>query len=406
MSKNNVAVDMPKDIKLNNKPYYSHIFLCLVGVCFMAWFYYGPRVIILMLISALASFLTEIIAVKLSGKNIKKSNLTAVLSGIILSLLMPASLPYGFMAISSVMMIVIGKVAFGGLENQIFPCTAVGFALSSLCWSEYILVYPSPVANGALPLNSHTGLELTESFTSIVDSVTVPSISYIDLMLGAYTGPMGTTHIIVLFVCALTFMFRATASRMVFISSLATIFSFQYLIPTLGNSVISSLVYELLSGSTLFIIIFIACDPAIVPKKRSARLIYGILVGCFTVLFRRVGNIENAAIFGVLAACIFVSTLDKYFYHVSDFFAHIWSKRTSVYPAVGQCFVKLLDKKDRLSSERKEILKQMKEKRIQKAEEKKASKQLAENVSDEQIEDSLDNMWFSDSEESEEQNNE
>ncbi len=406
MSENNMAIEMPKDLKLNNKPYYSHIFLCLLGVCFMAWFYYGKRAIVLMLISALTSYLTEIIAVKLSGKKITKSNLTAVISGIILSLLMPASLPYEYMAISSVMMIVIGKIAFGGLENQIFPCTAVGFALSSLCWGEYILVYPNPVANGALPLASHTGLELAQSFTSIVDSVTVPSISYIDLMLGAYTGPMGTTHIIVLFVCAMTFMFRATASRMVFISSLATIFSFQYLTPTLGNSVISSLIYELLSGSTLFIIIFIACDPAIVPKKRSARLVYGILVGCFTVLFRRVGNIENAAIFGVLAACIFVNSLDKYFYYVSDFFTRIWSKRTSVYPAVGQCFVKLLDKKDMLYSERKEILKQIKEKRIQKVEEKKASKMATEVVSDEQVEDSLDNIWFSDSEESGEQNDE
>lgn len=406
MSENNVAIKMPKDLKLNTKPYYSHIFLCLLGVCFMAWFYYGERAIILMLVSALTSFLTEIISVKLSGKKITKMNLTSVISGIILSLLMPASLPYEYMVISSAMMIVIGKIAFGGLDNQIFPCTAIGFALSSLCWSEYILVYPAPIANGSLPLSSHTGLELSESFTSIVDSVTVPAISYIDLMLGAYTGPMGTTHIIVLFVCALTFMFRATASRMVFISSLATIFSFQYLMPTLGNSVLSSLTYELLSGSTLFIIIFIACDPAIVPKKRSARLIYGILVGCFTVLFRRVGNIENAAIFGVIAACIFVNSLDKYFYHISDFFARIWSKRTNVYPAIGKCFVNLLDKKDKLSSERKEILLKMKENRVLKAQLKNEAKQASEKPIEENTEESLGNIWFSDSEESEERNDE
>lgn len=393
MSENNLATNLPTNLKLNNKPYYSHIFLCLLGVCFMAWFYYGTRALILILVSAMTSYITELVSVKLSRKKISKSNLTAFLSGIILALLMPATLPYELMAAASFMMIVIGKIAFGGLENQIFPCTAIGFALSSLCWGEYILAYPAPVANGSLPLASHTGVELVESFTSVVDSVTVPAISYIDLMLGAYTGPMGTTHIILLFVCALTFMFRATASRMVFISSLATILSFQYLMPTLGNDHLTSLIYELLSGSTLFIIIFIACDPAIVPQKRSARLIYGILVGCFTVLFRRVGAIENAAVFGVIAACIFVGALDKYFYHVSDFFSKLWSKRTSVYPAIGHCFVRLLDKRDTLSKERNEIIASLKE--------NKAKKEKTDNDVEENSESTLDNIWFSESVESE-----
>lgn len=331
MSEINMAFDEKRLItKLNKKPYYSHIFMCLLGVCFMSWFYYGKRAIVLIALSAAVSFFTELISLKLSGKEFSVKDVSAIESGIILALLMPASLPYEIMAVSAFMMILIGKVAFGGIKNQIFPSAAVGFALASICWSEYVLVYPAPVANGELPLSSHINVTLSESFTRLADSVRIPAVSSMDLMLGAFTGPMGTTCILLLVICAVTFICRATASRMVIFSSLSVIFIFQYLFPTLGNGFVSSMAYELLSGSTLFIVLFIACDPATVPEKRSARLIFGLLVGLFTVLFRRAGGIENAAVFGVLAACLFVDILDRYFYRVSDFLAYVWSKRKNI----------------------------------------------------------------------------
>lgn len=395
----NVVNDLPGN-RAQKKPYYSHIFICLIGISFMSWFYYGWRAIILIGISALAAFITEFISIKLSHRDFDYKDVSAIESGIILALLMPASLPYGLMVASSIIMIIVGKVAFGGIKNQIFPSASVGFALCSLCWSEYILVYPTPIANSSLSLASHITDTLNQSFTSLADSVTAPAVSGLDLMLGAYAGPMGTTHIIVLAVCALTFLFRAAASRMVFFASMSVIFSMQYFFPSMGKDVLSSLVYELLSGSTLFIIIFIASDPAIVPKKRSSRLIYGLMVGGFTVLFRRVGGIENAAVFGVLASCPFVAVLDRYFYHVSDFFTRIWATRFTWLSRLQHRFTSLYKRQRILSEQRKEIISDIKkcmaekaqvkqQKQLEKAEQKAAL--IYEKIKNEEMQNHDDN---------------
>ncbi|MEG0615198.1 MAG: RnfABCDGE type electron transport complex subunit D, partial [Oscillospiraceae bacterium] len=137
------------------------------------------------------------------------------------------------------------------------------------------------------------------------------AVSDIDIILGRYIGPMGTTHIIVLIVSAVVLMFRRSISALTFCSGLTTIAVLTYIFPKFGTSPISSVYYECISGMTIFGLIFLACDYFTMPKTRSSRFLYGVIIGVITVVFRHIGTVENPIVFAVLLANPIRISLDR-----------------------------------------------------------------------------------------------
>lgn len=278
----------------------TEVIMILSVLVFMSYFYYGLRVIIVVFISISSCYLTDIICCKLNKKHYKLNDLSAISTGLILALMMPASIPYEIMIFASCFAIVIGKQVFGGKGKNVFVPAAVGFILSSFCWKEAVLMYPKP--GEALPLASHVSTEIFQSFTQNLNIAKIPSVSDIDIFLGKFSGPMGATHIFILIIAVLILLFRRDISLLVFLTALSTITVFAFFFPKFGNSQGTSVLYELTSGMVIFGLIFISCDYFTVPKNRSSRFLYGLIIGLLTVLLRRVGNTENPILFATIIA--------------------------------------------------------------------------------------------------------
>ena len=139
-----------------------------------------------------------------------------------------------------------------------------------------------------------------------------PSISEFDMVLGRFAGPMGTTHIIVLLVCAIVLLCRRSISFTTFTSCLGTLLASAFFFPqAIRETRISSVLFEIMGGATLFVLIFIACDKRNSPKTRFGRLLYGIIVAILTILFRRYANIEVGMIFAVIISNVLCEALDN-----------------------------------------------------------------------------------------------
>ena len=80
----------------------------------MAYYYYGLRVLILTAVSVVTSVIVDYVCVSLMKRKYDWSDQSPVMDALLLTLLMPASVPYSIMAISTALMVVIGKYAFGG----------------------------------------------------------------------------------------------------------------------------------------------------------------------------------------------------------------------------------------------------------------------------------------------------
>ncbi len=288
------------------KPYYvvlSDYLICLIALAILSFYYYGLRAIIVVIICIATSLLTDYICVKLRGKNYARFDISAIISGFTFALLLPASVSYTIAIISCIFMIVVGKQAFGGNENPVFSTVSVGFSFAVLCFNDYIFHYPIPTTNGSLPLDNIITENLVPSFTHSYSYVADPSFDFFTMLLGRYTGPMGTTHIIILAIAAFILLARGSISKIPFVVTLFTVLGFSFLFPAQeGLHPINSVLNELFGSSLLFALTFVACDFKFVPKRRLARILYGLFIGALTIMFRRYANYEIGIFFALLIA--------------------------------------------------------------------------------------------------------
>lgn len=311
--------NITKPIKTEFSVMLDFLFIILVLV-FMSMVNYGLRPLYIFIISIASSYVADLICLYLRRKKFDKKDLSAIVSGGIIALMMPASVPIGILIITDIFSIVIGKQIFGGKGNMIFNCSATALAFASVCWKNSILMYPVP--NEVISFSSDISSGLTSSLTNVLDWATIPAVSDFDIMLGKFTGPMGATHIIILIVCAVVLMFRRSLPASVFISGFVSIAFLSYIFPKFGDSRLTSMYYEMISGMTIFGLIFLASDYYTSPRNGLSGILYGISIGIVTSVFRHIGSVENAIVFAVIIVNPLKNTLDKFSIYLKRSFRH------------------------------------------------------------------------------------
>lgn len=296
-------------IEKNDMNRYARITVFLSAITVMSYYYYGLRALITVLISVAASLLTECICCGVLKKKFDRKDLSPVMSGIILALLMPASVPYEVMAISGVMMVSVFKYAFGGNKNLIFNPAAAAYAFAALTWPSDVLRYPAPQPFGKLSLASTVPDILGRSFTYYADA-SMGSASYLDIIWGKLTGPMGTSCALVIAICAISMYFFRDIPYNVFFSAIASNVLLFVCYPFAATGW-QAVLYSLISGSFLFVLVFMACDRRFTPKQPFAQILYGVIFSVSAFLLRKYSGLENSAVLALLIVCVFTSELDR-----------------------------------------------------------------------------------------------
>lgn len=277
----------------------------------LAIYYYGWRVVIVTLVAVVTSVLTDYICTQVMKRKFDPHDPSPAMSGILLALLMPASVPYYVMAFACVFMIAVAKYAFGGNNNLIFSPVAVSYAFSSITWSRYIMRYPTPTPFGSISLANTVSDNLTHSFTYALDNDSAGTFSILDILLGKLAGPMGTGAILLILICGVAMYMFGDIEPTVFFTGIAANVLLGVLFP--GNATgWQAFVYTLVSGSYMFTLVFMACDRRFVPKHQIAQFLYAMVIAVSAFLLRKYTSIENGAVFGLLIANIFRDEFDRW----------------------------------------------------------------------------------------------
>jgi len=308
--------------------------LVSLALVFMSCYYYGLRAFILTLISVISAYITDIICVKLRGEKYDFTDFSVPLSGVLMALMMPASVSYHIIVLSNILAITLGKQFFGGKGKNIFNPTVVGFVLSSICWGNEILFYPKP--EETLSLASELSISLSPSLTRILGYASNPSVSNVDIFIGKFTGPMGATHIVIILVCAIVLICRRSASFLTFFSGIGTMAVLAYFFRFFGSDAFTAVFYQLASGTVLFSMLFFACDYYVLPKSKSSRLLYGIIIGGLTILIQAIGKVENSILYALIIAAPIGIVLDESAFSFGREFRKIKKKLFKKKKTVGE----------------------------------------------------------------------
>lgn len=278
--------------------------LVLPAVCF------GPRALVMALVSMAACAACDILFCLIFRRSFGSGDPSALVTGLVIALLLPVNAPYWLPAMAGAFAILVVKEPLGPTGRNVFNPAAAGVAFATVCRPDLVFLYASPTA-GWLPLTSDTTAVYAASPGSSLAAGLKPSILPLDLLWGVYPGPMGCTAALVLGAAALFLLARHCIRLETMVCFLLTAALAAALFPRIYCPALTSVKYELLTGSLLFCAVFLLGDPVTTPRTFSGRCVFGVLAAALLMGMRHAGAYEQGACFAVLIANAFSPVLDR-----------------------------------------------------------------------------------------------
>ena len=278
--------------------------LSILVVYAMCFYYYGIRVVMLLLVSVLTAVAADAACILTAGKKINTRNYSAIVTGMIIPLMMPASIDIHVVVAAAVFGIVVAKHPFGGVGQNIFNPAAAGIAFATICFPARMFLYPLPLE--PLPLFPDETLVRVTSPAFTLQLGGVPAYELVDMSLGNFPGPMGATNILVILACLLYLVFRGSVGWQLPAVYIAVFSGMCMLFPRAGLSSEQTMLYETMSGTMLFGGVFMLNDPVTTPQRAWTKIAYGFFSAIVFFVFRRYSFVEEDFVFVLLLmnACV------------------------------------------------------------------------------------------------------
>lgn len=261
------------------------VIIALVPVSIAAVILFGiPALLVIAVcvVSAVAGEAVFNIAVK---KEQTIGDLSAVVTGLILALNLPANVPLWQAAVGSVFAIVIAKGIFGGLgKNIVNPAIAA---------RVFMLIAFGSMTKAAFP----TGLDSVSGATPLADLANDKAVNLLDLFLGKCGGALGETCTVALLIGGIYLLVRKVISWHIPVAFIGTTFLFTFAVE--GWNLETTLAW-VLSGGLVLGAFFMATDYVTSPTTAKGKLIFGIGAGVITVLIRFWGGYPEGVSFAIL----------------------------------------------------------------------------------------------------------
>lgn len=261
----------------------------------------GPRALLVTLVCVSAAVVSEFLYNVLTRTRITVVDCSAIVTGVLLAMTLPHTVPYWQAAVGSVFAIVIVKSLCGGLGQNIFnPALAARAFL--------MLIYPV-----GLTRYVRLGVDAVSGATPLHHMVMpgLPEESLLDMFLGRCPGSIGELSALALLLGGVYLVIRKVISIRIPVAYLGTVALITLIFPKAGNPV-EWMLYSLLSGGVMLGAIFMATDYATSPATAWGQVIYGIGCGILTVVFRYFGIFPEGVTYAILLMNALVWVIDRY----------------------------------------------------------------------------------------------
>ena len=224
---------------------------------------------------------------------------SAVVTGLLLALTLPHTVPYWLAIVGGVFAIVVIKALCGGLGQNIFNPALAARAFM-------MLVFP-------VGLTRYVGVDGVSSATPLHHMVmpALPEESVLDMFLGRCPGSIGELSALALLLGGAYLVIRKVISPRIPVAYLGTV-AIVTLVFYKTDAPVQWMLYSLLSGGVMLGAIFMATDYATSPVTAMGQWIYGVGCGVLTVIFRYFGIFPEGVTYAILLMNALVWAIDRY----------------------------------------------------------------------------------------------
>ena len=261
--------------------------LALVPALIVGIVKFGFRVIPVTTVCIGAAVITEWLYCQLTKSRNTTLDGSAIVTGLLLAMTLPHTVPYWLCVAGSVFAILFVKCLCGGLGQNIFNPALAARAFM-------LLIYP-------VGLTRYLTVDGVSAATPLHHMVmpALPEESVLDMFLGNCPGSIGEISALALLIGGAYLLYRDVISVRIPAAYLGTVVVVT-LVFSKTDSPIQWMLYSLLSGGVMLGAIFMATDYATSPATPRGQILYGIGCGVLTVIFRYYGLFPEGVTYAIL----------------------------------------------------------------------------------------------------------
>lgn len=256
---------------------------------------FGLRAVIVTLVCTASCVIFEALTRIIMKRPQTVSDLSACVTGILLAMNLPVTIPIWQAVIGSFVAVVIAKQLFGGLgQNFVNPAILARIVL--------MLSFTADMTTWAVPQYwKENSADIVTSATPLVSR----DASYWDLFIGNTGGCIGEVCALGLIIGGLFLIFIGIISPVTPVAFIGTVALAELIA---GNDPI----YHILSGGLLLGAFFMATDYVTTPLTSMGKLIFGIGCGIITFVIREFGGYPEGVSFSILLMNIITPYIDNF----------------------------------------------------------------------------------------------
>lgn len=300
------------------------VIISLLPECIYGIITFGLRALFVILTSVLSCVVFELLFQVLTKQKIVIKNLSAVVSGILLALVLPSTVPFWQVVLGAAVAMIIAKGLFGGIGSNVFNPALTGRAFLFISFPSAIGAKwfdPNLVPRIHAELLSR-GLTETQidamSQATVWDGITSSTIlssakngsldinnfDWLSYFFGNRAGCIGETSVFLILVSFVFLLLCRIIDWRAPLGMIAT-FALGTFIASVAKSAdfVSSLLFTgaaLLSGGIVFGATFMVTDYATTPVTKPGRFVFGAGCGLITFLIRTFGGYPEGVMFSIL----------------------------------------------------------------------------------------------------------
>ncbi len=288
-----------------------------------AVYFFGMPAAYVMLVCTVAAIVTEYICQKIMGRAITITDGSAALTGLLLAMCLPPSLPLWMSALGSVFAIVIGKQVFGGLGCNVFNPAHIGRAMLLTSMPAHMTTWTEPgridAISSATPLAAMRMFE----YSSTTDATTQATVqattqatsnlpSLFDMFIGNISGSLGETSALALLLGGIYLIWRGHIDWRIPVYYLGSVFIIMLAYGSFKGYGLWFPLFHLLGGGLLIGAFFMATDWVTSPLTAKGRIVFALGLGLLTCLLRLKSGYTEGVCYSILLMNMLTPLIDRY----------------------------------------------------------------------------------------------
>ncbi|NLT98335.1 MAG: RnfABCDGE type electron transport complex subunit D [Christensenellaceae bacterium] len=267
----------------------------VLGVVFFGW-----NALWVVLVSTAAAVATEALLQKLMKKKITITDGSAAVTGLLLALNLPPSVPLYIPIVGSVFAIAIVKQCFGGIGSNFLNPALAARAFLMLSWTPAMTSWTMPA----------DAVSTVTPLAAIKEAGAGAPSPYLDMFLGTVGGCIGETSALALLIGGIYLVARRVIDPSIPLIYIATVGLFTWVAGPDGLFTGDGL-YHMLAGGLMLGAIYMATDYTTSPMTVKGRIIFALGCGVVTSVIRLWGGYPEGVSYSILLMNLFVPLIDR-----------------------------------------------------------------------------------------------